>query len=65
MGSSIGKQLTRARIAYITRLLTDTEMQIQEIATTVGYDDDRHFSRYFKRSTGFTPQAYRRRISPP
>lgn len=65
LGSSIGRQLTRARIDYITRLLTETDMQIQEIATTVGYDDDRHFSRYFKRSTGLTPQAYRRKILPP
>ena len=62
---SIVTQLTRARIDHITRLLTDTEMQIQEIAAAVGYDDDRHFSRYFKRATGLTPQAYRRKISPP
>ena len=65
LGSSVGRQLTRARIDYICRLLSDTDMQIQEIATTVGYDDDRHFSRYFKRSTGLAPQAYGRRISPP
>lgn len=65
LGTSAGKQLTRARIEYITRLLSDTDMQIQEIATSVGYDDDRHFSRYFKRSTGLTPQAYRRKISLP
>jgi LacI family transcriptional regulator len=65
LGTSIGKQLTRARIDYIIRLLTDTDMRIQEIASTVGYDDDRHFSRYFKRATGITPQAYRRKILPP
>lgn len=65
LGTSVGEQLTRARINYITRLLTDTEMQIQEIAATIGYDDDRHFARYFKRSTGLTPQAYRRKMSPP
>jgi len=65
LGTSIGKQLTRARIDYIIRLLTDTDMQIQEIANTVGYDDDRHFSRFFKRATGLTPQAYRNKVSPP
>ena len=61
LGCSIVKQLTRARVDYITRLLTDTDMQIQEIAQTVGYKDDRHVSRYFKRATGLTPQAYRRK----
>ena len=61
LGCSIVKQLTRARVDYISRLLTDTDMQIQEIALTVGYEDDRHFSRYFKRATGLTPQAYRRK----
>ena len=65
LGTSIGKQLTRARINYIIRLLTDTSMRIQEVASTVGYDDDRHFSRYFKRATGLTPKAYRRKILPP
>lgn len=65
LGCSINKQLTRARIAYISRLLTETEMRIHEIATLVGYEDDRHFSRYFKRATSLTPQAYRRKHTPP
>jgi len=65
LGCSIIKQLTRARIAYISHLLTETEMRIHEIATMVGYEDDRHFSRYFKRATGLTPQVYRRKHAPP
>ncbi|MGB1128281.1 MAG: substrate-binding domain-containing protein [Opitutales bacterium] len=65
LGGSILKQLTRARIDYICQLLTNTELRVHEIASTVGYEDDRHFARYFKRATGLTPQAYRRKISPP
>jgi len=65
LGCSISKQLIIARIAYISRLLTDTKMRIHDIATVVGYEDDRHFSRYFKRATGLTPQAYRRKHAPP
>lgn len=65
LNCSINKQLTRARIAHISRLLTETELRIHEIAILVGYDDDRHFSRYFKRATGLTPQAYRRKQTPP
>ncbi len=65
LGCSIVRQLTSARIACISRMLTETELRIHEIATAVGYEDDRHFSRYFKRATGLTPQAYRRRHAPP
>jgi LacI family transcriptional regulator len=65
LGCSINRQLTSARIACISRLLTETKMRIHEIATLVGYEDDRHFSRYFKRATGLTPQDYRRKHAPP
>jgi LacI family transcriptional regulator len=65
LGCSLIKHLTHGRVAYISRLLTETEMRIHEIASVVGYEDDRHFSRYFKRATGLTPQAYRRKHSPP
>ena len=65
LGCSINKHVTRARVAYISRLLTETEMRIHEIAASVGYHDDRHFSRYFRRATGLTPQAYRRKYAPP
>ena len=65
LGCSINRQLTSARIACISRLLTETKMRIHEIAIAVGYEDDRHFSRYFKRVTGLTPQAYRRTHAPP
>lgn len=65
LNGSILTQLTRARIDFISGLLTDTDLRIQEIAQTVGYEDDRHFSRYFKRATGLTPQAYRRKMSTP
>jgi two-component system response regulator YesN len=61
LGASIGQYLTNARIHHISHLLVDTEMQVQEVALAVGYEDDRHFSRYFKRSTGVTPLAFRRR----
>jgi LacI family transcriptional regulator len=65
LGSSIGKALTRARIQHISHLLMDTELQVQEVAAAVGYDDVRHFSRYFKHSTGMTPLAYRRTMLAP
>jgi LacI family transcriptional regulator len=65
LGSSIGKTLTRARIQHISNLLMDTHLQVQEVAAAVGYEDVRHFSRYFKHSTGMTPLAYRKKMSVP
>lgn len=65
LGSPVGKYLNRERIMYISRLLSDTDMRIQEIALAVGYEDDRHFARYFKRFKGLTPKAYRRQMSAP
>lgn len=61
LGASIGQYLTNARIQHIAHLLVDTGLQVQEVAAAAGYEDDRHFSRYFKRSTGLTPIAFRRK----
>lgn len=61
LNGSIKTQLTRARIDYICRLLTETDLRVQEIALAAGYEDDCHFSRYFKRTTGLTPPASPRR----
>lgn len=65
LNSSIGKYLTNARIDHISKLLVDTELRIQEVAYAVGYEDDRHFARYFKRSTGLSPLAFRKRHRAP
>lgn len=65
LNTSIGKYLTNARIEHISNLLIDTNMQVQEIAAAVGYEDDRHFARYFKRTTGLSPQAYRKQLLSP
>jgi LacI family transcriptional regulator len=64
-GSSILKQLTKSRIAHISRLLRETTLSIGEIARMVGFDSDRHFARYFRRATDTTPQEYRRKYAPP
>lgn len=41
------------------RLLQFTPLTIKEIAYTLGFSDQFHFSKVFKRATGQTPQAYR------
>ncbi len=41
------------------RLLYYTEMQIQEIAYRIGYNDIQSFSRFFKKQEGVSPSRYR------
>jgi AraC family transcriptional activator of pobA len=43
------------------RLLQFTPLTIKEIAHTLGFADQFHFSKVFKRETGLTPQTYRSR----
>lgn len=47
------------RIARASRLLTQTTLQIQEIADKIGYGDPLYFSRTFSRLVGCSPRAYR------
>ncbi|MDR2085051.1 MAG: helix-turn-helix domain-containing protein [Bacteroidales bacterium] len=41
------------------RLLSHTEMNVKEIAHTLGYDDHTYFSKLFRQTTGITPLAFR------
>lgn len=49
------------RMAEARHLLLTTEAPTEQIATTVGYGDPRHFSRQFRKLNGLPPQAWRRR----
>lgn len=43
-------------------LLTQTSLDINEIALELGYEDSSYFSRFFKKYTGSAPSKYRRMI---
>jgi len=45
------------------RLLQHTNIQIQEIAVQVGYEDVQSFSRFFKKQEGISPTKYRKKSS--
>lgn len=51
--------LEEARRRDSQQLLADDELEIQRIATLLGYNDPANFTRAFKRWTGQTPQAWR------
>lgn len=51
--------LGNMRIARAKKLLADPSLRIHEIAEIAGFSDVAHFSRSFKKLTGFTPGEYR------
>jgi transcriptional regulator GlxA family with amidase domain len=55
----------RLRVEDAKRRLERTEAPADEIGWQVGYEDAAFFRRLFKRMTGLTPGAYRRRFQVP
>ena len=55
----------RLRIEDAKRRLERTEASVDEISWQVGYEEPAFFRRLFKRLTGVTPGAYRRRFRIP
>ncbi|MFH1518840.1 MAG: helix-turn-helix domain-containing protein, partial [Pseudomonadota bacterium] len=55
----------RLRIEDAKRRLERTGSSVDEISWRVGYEDAAFFRRLFKRTTGITPGAYRKRFQIP
>jgi AraC family transcriptional regulator len=56
---TMGDYVRRLRIETACRKISSSEMPFDEIALTVGFYDQSHFSNVFKRLTGMTPAQYR------
>lgn len=50
------------RIEHAQRLLTQTDRGIAEIGAELGFCDQSHFTKRFRRVTGLTPLSYRKRF---
>lgn len=55
--------VNRKRIEYACRLLTETDMSVNDISRDSGYENDITFRRLFKKYMGVTPGDYRRQKS--
>jgi AraC-like DNA-binding protein len=60
-GASFSALLDEARRDRATLMLRGGELGIDEIGTRLGYSDPANFARAFRRWTGVSPAAYRRR----
>ncbi|PSL15512.1 AraC-like DNA-binding protein [Marinobacterium halophilum] len=57
-GVTFQEMLQQLRIQEATRLLENPELQILDVALTVGYRDHSYFCRVFKKYLGVTPKTY-------
>jgi transcriptional regulator GlxA family with amidase domain len=64
-GVTPGQQLRAKRLQRARELLTTTPTPVTEICRLVGYRSLGTFSRVFRRATGHSPLAYRRRTRKP
>jgi len=58
-GKTLYEYLTDVRIEAACTLLTETDMQVGEIARETGFSNKRNIARAFKRHLGVTPSRYR------
>ena len=61
-GISPGRYITTIRLNAARMLLTTTEKSVADIAVEVGFFDQSHFIKAFKRERGTTPGRYRRQF---
>lgn len=60
-GCSLGEYARWLRVERAAEALRETRLPIGRLAYQLGYTDHSHFSRSFRRATGFSPSEYRRR----
>lgn len=57
-GESVSAYIMSCRICRACELLKTSDLTIQSVAYSVGYNDPLYFSKVFKKSTSHTPSAY-------
>ena len=63
-GKSPQRFLMNYRMIKAAELLVSTNLAVKEIGTSVGYENQLHFSRAFKAVYGVSPREWRRNASP-
>ncbi|MBE5875868.1 MAG: AraC family transcriptional regulator [Lachnospiraceae bacterium] len=60
-GVSINNYLLQVRITHAKQQLRFSDMPIEKVASEIGVEDVRYFTRMFKKVEGMTPGEYRKR----
>ena len=59
-GMTLLEYIHQVKIAEAERLITETTLSLDEIATTLGFANEYYFNSFFKKSTTVSPGAYRK-----
>ncbi len=59
---NITEYISRKRMDKAKVLLANRHMRIAEIAKIVGYQDEKYFSKVFKKLEGLSPNEYRKKL---
>lgn len=59
-GKTINQYLTDIRMEQAKAMLREPGKSVADVASAVGYTDERYFSKLFAKTTGMTPSQYRR-----
>jgi AraC-like DNA-binding protein/ligand-binding sensor protein len=59
MGENLSSYLNRIRVEKASRMLTETDLSLSEVAGACGFEDQSWFSKTFKHYTGVSPGKYR------
>lgn len=62
-GWSLSEYIVQKRIESAKEMLSQSELKIGYIMNHLGYYNLSHFTRTFKKKTGYTPQQYRKKTS--
>ncbi len=60
-GQNFSEIIQTIKLKQATRLLLESELSISEIVDEIGYTDNSHFYKIFKKNYGCTPVQYRER----
>lgn len=60
-GETPVQHLHRARLDYAARLLSESQMTVDEVMTRAGFNSPTHFYNSFKKQFGMSPNEYRRK----
>ena len=60
-GENISDYIARIRIEKAKQLLKNPNLRIVQIAEIIGYQDEKYFSKVFKKMVGQSPNEYRKK----
>ncbi len=63
VGEGIGEHVHRLRVRAACEQMREPEMPIAEISLALGFADQSHFTRAFRRVTGMTPAEFRAQVT--